>query len=204
MPQSDWSLYYGKRFSIKSFVQSIITHMELLVAILMRRPRKAIEIGCGSGSLSFFLSFFKVEVVALDFDFNVLKLAESILKRRVHLVLADAKHLPFKIKSFDVVFHQGLLEHYNDSDLRVLIDEQVRIGESVICSVPSNYYPNHDYGDERLLSAYEWSKLSRMNARYYYFDPSAFKNWLLSRWKLKPLHILIFSFSKRQTQPKSL
>jgi SAM-dependent methyltransferase len=42
-----------------------------------------------------------------------------------HLVRADALRMPFRDGSFDIVFHQGLLEHFRDP--RPLLQENVRV-----------------------------------------------------------------------------
>jgi predicted SAM-dependent methyltransferase len=60
-------------------------------------------------------------------------------------------HLPFRPRSFDVVFSQGLLEHFSNDEARQILREVSACSKAIIISVPSLNYPQHDLGDERLL-----------------------------------------------------
>jgi SAM-dependent methyltransferase len=60
----------------------------------------------------------------------------------VHLVRADALAMPFRDGAFDVVFHQGLLEHFRDP--RPLLRENARVtgrGGRVVVDVPQTFHP---------------------------------------------------------------
>src|SRR5205085_9721447 len=59
----------------------------------------------------------------------------------VGLVRADALALPFRDGAFDVVFHQGLLEHFRDPD--PLLRDNARVaarGGRVIVDVPQTFH----------------------------------------------------------------
>lgn len=193
MSRERWGPYYRERSSNLQVIRSMITHVELALAVLRRRPRRVIEVGCGLGSLSLLLSALNLETVALDSSPTVLKLARHTLGGKAHLVLGEAAHLPFKDGSFDVVFHQGLLEHYDAEAVARLLSEQERIGRHVVCSVPSDHYPRQDLGDENLLPPSQWTRLSKLQARYYRVDVSSLKNWMLRRCRPKPLHVILAS-----------
>lgn len=63
-------------------------------------------------------------------------------------------NLNFKDKSFDVIFHQGVLEYYVDKNIISALDEQKHVGKIIVFEVPnsrSKLGPS-SYGDERLLS----------------------------------------------------
>ncbi len=68
--------------------------------------QRALEIGCGTGAI---LSEIKPPVFGLDLSLSALKEAQ-VHTRGIHpLTCADASHLPFPQKSFDVVFSHFLL-----------------------------------------------------------------------------------------------
>jgi ubiquinone/menaquinone biosynthesis C-methylase UbiE len=53
-------------------------------------------------------------VYLLDYSRESLRLVRSYMKYdEVKFILADARQCPFKDNSFDIVFHQGLLEHFS-------------------------------------------------------------------------------------------
>ena len=78
------------------------------------------------------------------------------LNGSVKFMKADGFELPFRDSSFDVTFHQGLLEHFDDEQIAALLSEQLRVSRSVVFSVPNRFYKRKDFGDERLLSKAEW------------------------------------------------
>lgn len=92
--------------------------------------------GCGTGELMEFLN--SREVVGCDISFNMLKNAK---KRSNFLVKCDSEKLPFKDKSFDVVYVKALLHHLNDIDSA--IQEIKRVlkpgGEVVFAETNKNF-----------------------------------------------------------------
>jgi len=61
--------------------------------------------------------------------------------QRVHLVRADALRMPFRDRDIDVVFHQGLLEHFRDP--LPLLRENVRVlapGGILLVDVPQRFH----------------------------------------------------------------
>lgn len=53
------------------------------------------------------------DVYLLDYSKESLRLARPYMNSdEVKLILADGLHSPFRDNSFDIVFHQGLLEHF--------------------------------------------------------------------------------------------
>jgi SAM-dependent methyltransferase len=190
-----WS-EYGK-WSL-SLVRDFLAHLEYLLMVLLTFPRTALEIGCGTGLHSYFISYFGIEVVSVDIDRKVVKMASSISRhykaKNVAFVVADVRNLPFRRRVFTVCFSQGLLEHFNNQAIRDVILEAKRVAEAILFSVPSINYPTQDFGDERLLTPWQWKALmSEFDAKvkYYRLDLQSIKNSLLS-WKIpRPWHILI-------------
>lgn len=192
-----WSEY---KWSL-SLVRDVLAHLEFLLCVIVsfRGFRgRALEIGSGTGLHSCFISYFGVEVVSIDINQKVVKMAFSNARyykaKNVSFVVADACNLPFKDKVFNVCFSQGLLEHFSDSMIKNVILESSRVAERLIFSVPSINYPTQDFGNERLLNPRQWEALlSEFGAkvRYYRLDLQAIKNSLLIGKAPKPWHILI-------------
>lgn len=90
--------------------------------------KRIIEIGAGSGATSIKLAEYGAFVVTADYSTNSVRLIRqnaSNQKVTLSCVQADGFHLPFKDNSFDICFHQGLLEHYITYD--EMLAEQNRI-----------------------------------------------------------------------------
>jgi len=99
-----------------------------------------IEIGAGTGRDTELLAKLGTWACALDYSEESLNLMRGNLEN-VDIICGDALALPFASASFDVVFHQGLLEHFRDP--AALIDENVRIlkpGGVLLIDVPQRYH----------------------------------------------------------------
>ena len=103
--------------------------------------KKSLEVGCGSGAHSFLSKKLRFvgTVYLCDITFQALKNAKKLFDdfgENYHLVLCDAKNLPFKDKSFDLIYSGGLLEHFDSNEQEAITREQCRVAEDNICEVP--------------------------------------------------------------------
>lgn len=194
-----WRNYYSRPLKVSEFIVGrTLVHLEFLYTIILRRPKRIVEVGCGTAAHSILLSYFIPFVLSLDIDKNIVKNAMTNVKRfkgKVQLFLADARFLPFKDRSFDVSFSQGFLEHFSEEVCRI-VKEQSRISACIVYSLPSNHYPRKDFGDERLLSPKSWHKILKgclgsrvsVDVRYYIFNVHSF---VLRHPSLDSWHILV-------------
>jgi SAM-dependent methyltransferase len=192
-----WSEYEKWSFSL---TKDVLAHLQFLVyCVILSLRRRALEIGSGTGLQSTFLSFFGVEVVSIDLDPLVSKMALRISKyykaKKISFVAADARFLPFKPKSFGLSFSQGLLEHLSNKTIFDIVSETKKaVAGKMLFSVPSRNFPEQDFGDERLMYPSEWKTiLSPFNAyvHYYFFDFQSIKNSVTTRKLNRPWHIQI-------------
>lgn len=57
-------------------------------------------------------------------------------------VRADAQHIPFADKSFDIVFSSATLEHVGSrTNQRQCINEMLRVGKRIFITTPDRYFP---------------------------------------------------------------
>lgn len=99
-----------------------------LIGPLAERRGKALEVGCGRGSLSSYFVDDGWDVTLLDYSESVLKTAREIFENnglKAKFVQGDANSLDFPDNSFDITYSIGLLEHFED--VRQPISEQVRV-----------------------------------------------------------------------------
>lgn len=204
--ENKWSKFYQRKFSLRDYLSDLSLHSPLLEEILKENPKKILEVGIGTGSMSIFLSYLGYNVIGIDNDEEILERARELNEKmngRAKFVYCDAFKLSEKFMKdeFDVVFSQGFFEHFNNKEIATLLKEQLKVGRVSIFSVPSNFYPRKDFGNERLLSSDDWKKiLKEFNIMFIkYYGPQILgikdliKNFLKSpeRPFLKPLHLLI-------------
>jgi SAM-dependent methyltransferase len=105
---------------------------------------RVLEVGAGSGRDA--LGLARAGAVGVVLDYSPASLAH--IQRQVralgvplHLVRADALRMPFREGAFDVVFHQGLLEHFRDPQPLLLENARVaRRGGLVVVDVPQTFH----------------------------------------------------------------
>jgi len=128
------------------------------------RYRDVIEVGCETGTTSFILddSFNKTLIDLNSLAIELAKKAFRKMGRDATFVVADMFNMPFKEKSFDVVFNAGVIEHFNKQERIMALKEYSRIlkddGLMIIA------FPNHHSFPYRsaylvrnyLLLGYKW------------------------------------------------
>jgi SAM-dependent methyltransferase len=180
-----WHHYYEKELTVRDLFGNLGGQRELLATIYERGPKRILEIGTGSGAMSILFSWLGLDVTSVDLEPAVVEKAireNAKFNGSAKFAVADAFHLPFPDHSFDLIFHQGLLEHFSDADIRTLIAEQLRCAPVVVISVPNRFYPRRDFGNERLLAKAQWenilSPFKIVESRYY--SPKTLpKPWIL-------------------------
>ncbi len=106
-------------------------HWELFRKIINKLRIKGgncLEVGCGRGTISSYLSDAGYNCTLLDVSIEVLKNAKKIYKDfnlKGKFVRGDVFYLPFFEEKFDIVFSVGLLEHFKNP--KKIIKEQLRI-----------------------------------------------------------------------------
>jgi len=157
-----WDEYYNNEISWGIYLDKLADHKYYLEKIIELKPKKVLEVGCGPGTRSVFLSYLGIDVVAVDNDQGIVdSVAEynKKLKGKVDIQKADAFNLPFKDRECDVVFNAGFLEHFNDKDKIALVKEFTRVGDHYIFMVPNKAYRLKPYGNEDLLTKSEWEEI---------------------------------------------
>jgi ubiquinone/menaquinone biosynthesis C-methylase UbiE len=108
--------------------------------------KKILEVGCGSGYASLLLSEAGAFCTLMDSSEGALKYSENLLqkigvnKNKINYVLGSAEKIPFKDNSFDIVHNCGVLEHYNDEQIKRILFEMKRVtkrGGQVIVVLPN-------------------------------------------------------------------
>jgi 2-polyprenyl-3-methyl-5-hydroxy-6-metoxy-1,4-benzoquinol methylase len=116
---------------------------------------KVLEAGCGLGRTCISMSLNGYKVTAVDIDGRMLRLAKKSAKnfsQKIIFKKFDFFNLSkrFKKNSFEVITHQGILEHYPVSKIRKAINIQLAVSPFIIFSIPINSKHNRKYFHDRL------------------------------------------------------
>lgn len=185
--RKSWGDFYANSGDAGYLLDHIAIHKDFLKEIFSRRPKTALEAGCGSAIMSVFLAMTGLKVTACDRDGGVLKKAAETAagwKTSIEISNQDLLKLGFQKDQFDLSFSQGVLEHMTDTQIQQSCREALRVSPVFIFSVPSAFYNHQDFGDERLLSAGQWEKIlsgiGKLEMRPYFYLRVK-RNFLLKR-----------------------
>jgi SAM-dependent methyltransferase len=135
-----WPSYYERRY------QEFLTFYEFLPE---KKHIRVLELGCGIGYYSAFLSKIADEVVATDLETidplthspglqTTRNFLASLDIKNVAVMHASAEELPFEDGSFDLVFSSHVIEHVPDMQKAVLeINRVLKPGGYNFCIVPT-------------------------------------------------------------------
>ncbi len=139
-----WEKFWQEKQEIDQVYSNDDRIFQNLKSITDFKGKKILEVGAGSGRDSFQLAHEDAEVFVLDYSPKALEIINKINnKNEVHVncIQADAFKMPIPDESFDIVFHQGLLEHFRDP--LPLLQENYRIlklGGLLLVDVPQRYH----------------------------------------------------------------
>ncbi len=139
--QEHWDTYWDSApaeeiyESVGDLAAELAIHRKLAGAAIL-------EVGAGSGRDSLNLADLGAKVTVLDYSPSALRVVGTHDKDgKLSLSRGDALALPFPDGSFDIVFHQGLLEHFRDP--RPLLAENARVlkpGGLILVDVPQRWH----------------------------------------------------------------
>lgn len=122
------------------------------------------EFGCGAGNISRIL-YEKLRVHAnytlLDNDPKMLKLASESMKmvNNYRILNHDIREKDICIPKQNCIYSHGVLEHFNDRDIKKIISIQQKYSDHLIHYVPSSLYKKPSMGNERLMTPKQWNKI---------------------------------------------
>ena len=126
-----------------------------------------LEVGCGSGTYLGMLERRGYRCYGVDNSREAIGIARRNCK---NVQLADIFHLPFKNNSIDIIFNQGVMEHFSDEEFDRILKEFSRVSKRVCIIVPSNLsiWRIHDpIRDDEHKTFYSKKKLRDMLKRRY-------------------------------------
>lgn len=139
--QTHWQKYWQSEDHQPQVIhQELLENLEQTTSVF---GKKILEVGAGMGGDSLYLSKKGAQVTVLDFSSEALeKIRQSAQKEslRLETILADAQKIPFPEGAFDIVFHQGFLEHFTKPHAYLLEQKRVlKKGGLLVVDVPQRF-----------------------------------------------------------------
>jgi SAM-dependent methyltransferase len=143
--QDVWDAFWAQKADTTKVYPSSPSVLQTIEEKFDLKGLKVLEVGAGTGRDSCELARKGAEVYVLDFSPNSLSIIDHLRQEHgldnLHLVRGDAFAAPFADNSFDLVFHQGLLEHFNNP--LDLLRENYRLlkpGAACLCDIPQTFH----------------------------------------------------------------
>jgi len=142
--KENWENYWKDREDIHDVYSNEDRIFLNLVQVSNIQGKKILEVGAGSGRDSFRLAREMGIVYVLDYSPQALKIVQNLNAKNnpgVHLIQGDAFQIPLPDASLDIVFHQGLMEHFKDP--MPLLKEHFRVlkpGGFLLVDVPQKFH----------------------------------------------------------------
>ena len=203
--QKNWNEYFNTKIKLKKvFLKYVIKYSKKI-----KKP--ILECGCGTGKTSIYLANIGLKAYAMDIEEEMVKQTIKKFKEMgsigfLKTIKGDIKKIPFTNNFFSVTHSSGVLEHFSDEEIVDIINEQLRVSDICIFSVPTSYFDKKMLGNERFLSRKQWRKIIlKSNAKiikesgYHY---KTLKNRIIDILKkpkriFKPIALYIFILRKR-------
>ncbi len=139
--------YYKKREYSRTFRAEVNAIVNALEPSLQDR---ILELGCGSGVILNLLGETKTaRLVGLDWLITSMELTSRRVQPSADLVRGDATCLPFPNNSFDKLYAQHLIEHFEDT-IAILSEWRrvLRRGGKMVIVTPNRFFPHQEWFDD--------------------------------------------------------
>lgn len=150
-----WDRFWRDKLSSKEFSELdywfqkkvyVRMHNYFLSILGDVKNKKILEAGCGSGYASILLSqegaycnLMDLSKLSLEYSKNLLEKI-GINKNKIEHTLGNVEKMPFGDNSFDIVHNCGVLEHYNNKEIKKILLEMKRVtkrGGQIIVVLPN-------------------------------------------------------------------
>ena len=127
-----WDSVWKNRKAISDYEKK---YYSFLLNFRKKLPKtsKILEAGCGTGRT---LNVFKNNLtIGLDISNTAIKIAKG---NADHVILASIFNLPFKHKTFNLVYNSGVIEHFKYPNNIIAIKEMERVTKSYVIIIVPN------------------------------------------------------------------
>lgn len=134
-----WDKVYDNFDNFNPVDQAFYDRLTSILTSQIKGLSSILEVGSGSGIMVSFFEKSGLFSVGMDRSVMPLKVAKSKFSAS-NLISGDMFRIPFKSDSFDVVWNEGVLEHFKDPKNLEACKEMTRVSKNlVIIAVPNRY-----------------------------------------------------------------
>ena len=152
----DFDNYFKVKIKLKKkFYQEVIKYAN---------NKPVLECGCGTGKGCVYLALEGLQSFGMDKEKEMVEETKKLSKKMtpnnpVTAILGDIKSIPYADNYFSVTHSSGVFEHFSDEEIINLINEQLRVSDICIFSVPTKYFEKPMLGNERFMTRNEWREI---------------------------------------------
>lgn len=159
---------WNEYFEIKMKLKKRFCNM---VKKYAKNGKPILECGAGTGKFSAYLASMGYTAYAMDIEPAMVAQAKELSNRitpfnPVIVIQCDIRSIPYGNKFFSVAHSSGVFEHYSNKEIVTIINEQLRVADTIVFSVPSPYFEEKMFGNERFMMKKEWRAIiAKSNAK---------------------------------------
>lgn len=160
----NWDEYFKIKMKLKKRFLKLVLKYSI-------SGKPVLECGSGTGKFAVYLASLGLDSYAIDLESAMVEqtkeLSSNITPNNpVKVLQGNIINIPFEDKFFSVTHSSGVLEHYSDAEIVEFINEQLRVSEVCIFSVPTKYFEKKMLGNERFMKRKQWRQIiSQSNAK---------------------------------------
>jgi uridylate kinase, putative len=127
----DREYYKGKKGEYRfNILDNLTNFYRALIIKIFLKPKNALDVGCGTGRLVYWLRFLGVDAFGIEISQDALELADK--KIEPFLKVGDMTKIPYPEGSFDLVLSYDVLEHIERSKIKKAVSETIRVAKKYI------------------------------------------------------------------------
>lgn len=160
----DWNQYFKTKMKLKKpFLNLVLKYS--------KSGKPVLECGSGTGKFAAYLASLGINSYAMDLEEAMVEQAKDLSQKvspnnSVKVFQGDIKSIPFDDNFFSVTHSSGVFEHFSDEEICEIINEQLRVSDICVFSVPTPYFEKKMLGNERFMLRKQWREIiSKSNAK---------------------------------------